>query len=464
MKKSEFGLFGLGVMGQSLSLNIADKGFQLSVYNRSVGDEATIVSDFLESHKKLDNISGFTDLKKFVDSLEQPRQIFLMIKAGPPVDMVIEDLIPLLNQDDVIIDGGNSFYEDTQRRTLELEKHGIHFIGCGVSGGEQGALLGPSIMPGGTERGYQHVSNILESIAAKDKDGKPCCTYISPGGSGHFVKMVHNGIEYAEMQLLAELYALLKKSHSNEKIAAIFKEWNEGNLSSYLLDITTHILERKEGEEYLLDFILDKAGNKGTGSWSSQSAMQLGTPTTMMTSAVFARYLSSFKEDRVEMASKINQRPESKNIDVSYLKQAYKFSRIINHHQGFQLIQAASKSFQWDLNLSEIARIWTNGCIIKSRFMEECSMLLKSGHLLSNSEIFSSLESSEEQIKSILTDGIDMRIPVDTFQAAYNYWISMTSENLSANLIQAQRDYFGAHTYLRNDKPATEIFHTKWLE
>lgn len=465
MKLSEFGLFGLGVMGQSLSLNIASKGIELSVYNRSIGSEASVVSDFLETNSEFKNISGFTDIKAFVNSLQRPRSIFLMISAGPAVDAVIDALMPYLDTNDIIIDGGNSFFKDTQRRSKLLDGQGFHFIGCGVSGGEQGALLGPSIMPGGTKKGYDTISNVLESIAAKDKNGLPCCTYIGKDGAGHFVKMVHNGIEYAEMQLLAELYSLLKINFNYDEISEIFSEWNEGELSSYLLEITAHILKRKEGEHYLLDLILDKAGNKGTGSWSSQLAMQLGTATSMMTSAVFARYLSSFKEARVEMSLNVSAQPSSiDTLDVGLLKEAYHFAKTLNHHQGFQLLQTASESYQWELNLSEIARIWTNGCIIKSDFMERCSKILNSGSLLSQPEIFERLKNSEPQITEVLQLGLGSRTPLDTFHSAYNYWISMTSEELPANLIQAQRDYFGAHTYLRNDHPATDIFHTNWID
>ena len=465
MKQSEFGLFGLGVMGQSLSLNLANKGVRLSVYNRSDGAEATIVSDFLDSHTPKEPIKGYTNLKEFTDSLERPRRIFLMIKAGAPVDMVMDDLIPLLETDDGIIDGGNSFFEDTQRRTKQLEQHGIHFIGCGVSGGEEGALLGPSMMPGGSKKGYQLVGHFLETIAAKDKKDQPCCTYIGPDGAGHFVKMVHNGIEYAEMQLLAELYALLRNNHSNEAISKLFSDWNDGPLSSYLLEITSHILKRKEGEQHLLNLILDKAGNKGTGSWSSQLAMQLGTATTMMTSAVFARYLSSFKEKRIELAAKLGSTQESSpKTDLNQLKEAYNFAKIINHHQGFQLIKAASITFEWNLDLSEIARVWTNGCIIKSDFMERCTNYLTEGELISNDSLFQTLKTSEVSVRETLSIALESRTAMDTFHAAYNYWVSMTSNELPANLIQAQRDYFGAHTYQRNDKAPTESFHTDWLE
>ncbi len=464
MSKSEFGVIGLGVMGKSLSLNIAEKGFRVSVYNRSEDDEAQVVPEFLKANESFKTISGFTTLKEFVDSLEQPRKLLMLVKAGGVVDSVIDQLLPLLSENDILIDGGNSYYKDTQRRYEMLKKQNIHFIGCGISGGEEGARKGPSIMPGGTLESYRKVAPILEATAAKDVMGQPCCTLIGPEGSGHFIKMVHNGMEYAEMQLLAELYALMSLSMNNEEIATIFSTWNQSDLSSYLLEITIEILTKKEGDGYLLDKVLDRAENKGTGSWSSKSALDLGIPSTMMTSGVFARYLSSFKSTRVQLSEQIPpQKLADQHLDLNTLEKAYRFARMVNHHQGFELMNQASETYNWNLNLSEVARIWTNGCIIRSQLMSDTVSYLKvSPNLLLHPEIFETLKSSESLCSEVLRHSLATRIPADTFWSAYNYWISMTSNRLPAHIIQAQRDYFGAHTYQRIDKPLSEFFHTNW--
>jgi len=466
ISNSEFGLIGLGVMGKSLSLNIAEKGFKISVYNRSEGIEAHVVPEFLKEHENFNTISGFTDLKELVSSLEQPRKLLMMVKAGAVVDSVIEQLLPLLSPGDIVIDGGNSHFTDTQRRFEQLRKHSIHFIGCGISGGEEGARKGPSMMPGGTLDSYQKVSPILEAIAAKDSQGKPCCTYIGANGSGHFIKMVHNGMEYAEMQLLAELYGLMSNAMSNDEMANLFINWNNTDLSSYLLEITVDILRKKENGHYLLDHILDKAENKGTGSWSSKTALDMGVPSTMMASAVFARYLSSLKDKRTQLSKQLQHVKGTKSdLDVKSLEHAYRFTRIVNHHQGFELMQQASKTYNWNLNLPEIARIWTNGCIIRSQFMQDCiSYLKESDGLISHQRLFKILEASEGSMKAMITSAMVNRVPMDTFWASYNYWVSMTTEQLPANLIQAQRDYFGAHTYQRNDKSSSAYFHTNWNE
>ncbi|HMC00408.1 MAG TPA: NAD(P)-binding domain-containing protein, partial [Flavobacteriaceae bacterium] len=337
---------------------------------------------------------------------------------------------------------------------------------CGVSGGEKGARHGPSIMPGGSKESYNHVSPILETIAAKDSNGKPCCTFVGPEGSGHFVKMVHNGIEYAEMQLLAELYALMSTTMSNQQIAHEFSNWNAEQLESYLLKITINILQEKENEDYLLDKILDTAQNKGTGSWSSNTALNLGYPTTMMTSAVFARCISSFKKKRVAYSKQISTISNNKsNIDLQQLKNTYQFARIINHQQGFALIKQASEIYKWDLNLSELARIWTNGCIIRSKLMSDLSTVYKKvDDIFDNSELFNFLNAVEKDVSETIQRAFSKRVSFDTFCTAYNYWIAITSNKLPANLIQAQRDYFGAHTYQRVDKEFTQYFHTKWNE
>ena len=464
-KKSEFGVFGLGVMGSSISLNIADRGYQLSVFNRADGGEEQVVDNFLSEHSGYQKIAGFTDLKAFIDSLARPRKILIMIKAGPTVDLVLGQLFPLLEKGDIVIDGGNSHYMNTKKRFDLARDFGIEFIGAGISGGEEGARKGPSIMPGGTKESYGHVSSILESIAAKDAFGKTCCAYIGPGGSGHFIKMVHNGIEYVEMQLLAEIYTLLSAQMNYQEIAKLFKSWNNGRANSYLLDITLRILEKKEGDAYLLDLILDKAGNKGTGSWSSKAAFDLGIPNTMMSSAVFARYISSFKDMRVEMASKMSAKTNSSTkIDLDSLEKAYHFGRLINHQQGFKLMESASNTYNWNLNFSEIARIWSNGCIIKSHLMNNLHEEFKTKKdLLQMDSVFKALKESEASVKEILISAIDQRVSTHCLSASYHYWIDMTNSRLSANLIQAQRDFFGAHTYQRTDADESEYFHTNWL-
>ena len=466
MNQSVFGVIGLGVMGKSLSLNIAEKGFDISVYNRPEYGEEQVVSNFLKDNHAVKNISGFTDLQPFVASLATPRKILIMIKAGKAIDMVIDQLIPFLSKGDIIVDGGNSHYMDTAKRVDYLAGKELHFVGCGISGGEEGARKGPSMMPGGSLESYQNIAPILETISAKDKTGKPCCTYIGPDGTGHFVKMVHNGIEYAEMQLLAEVYAIMKLSMDNEKMFQILKQWKSTDLSSYLLEITIDILQKKEGNQYVLDTILDAAGNKGTGSWSSKAAFDLGSVNTMMSSAVFARYLSAFKQKRESLSFKIKNDSEAiEEPNIKALENAYRFARVINHYQGFELIRLASTEYNWKLNLSEIARIWTNGCIIRSDFMEQSVDTLKAyENYFEDQTILKSLMSSESSITECISYSLKYRIPFDTFWAAYNYWISITTENLSANLIQAQRDYFGAHTYQRKDDSSLNFYHTNWLE
>lgn len=464
MTKSIIGVVGLGVMGKSLSLNIAEKGHQLSVYNRSEAGEADIVPSFLENNAKFTAIAGFTNLEAFVASLVQPRKILLMIPAGFAIDEMLKNLLPYLSKNDIIIDGGNSHYQDTKKRVDFLKKQEMHFIGCGISGGEEGARKGPSIMPSGSVESYAFVAPILKSIAAKDAQQNPCCTHIGPEGAGHFVKMVHNGIKYVEMQLLAETYALLSGFMSADKIADLFSEWNDGKLSSYLLDITSQILRKKEGEKPLLDNILDKAGNKGTGSWSSKAAFDLGIPNTMMSAAVFARYISSFKEKRTILSALSKRSKSSETFDLKAIKNAYHFAKVINHQQGFELIKNASKTYNWNLNLSEIARIWTNGCIIKSDLMVTLTTTFKSSDsLFDDTSNLNLLNSLEEDTSKILQYGLSNRIPLDTFSTAFNYWLAMTTENLPANLIQAQRDYFGAHTYQRIDASPSDFFHTNWL-
>lgn len=463
MQASTFGVIGLGVMGNSLSHNLVNHGFKISVYNRLAEGEAHLVPKFLDALDTKTSALGFTNLEDFVNTLERPRKILIMIKAGAAIDYVLDALLPLLSDGDIIIDGGNSFYKDTNRRITDLRKSGIHFLGCGISGGEEGALKGPSMMVGGSEVAYAEVAPILETIAAKDQSGNSCCAYVGAEGAGHFVKMIHNGIEYVEMQLLAELYALLSKNHTNEAIAELFSEWNKTDVSSYLLEITIAILKAKENGTYVLDTILDKAGNKGTGSWSTKVALELGSVNTMMSSAVFARYISSFKTTRTQLSKLIDNTEQSYSTDMKSLENAYLFARLINHHQGFELIKEAYKTYNWDLNRSQIARIWTNGCIIRSQLMETSAELFKTNDsYLKDNKIKNEILAHEPYIVTLLKEGLSHRIPLDTFYAAYNYWISITSGQLPANLIQAQRDYFGAHGYEKIGYSTNKLFHTKW--
>ncbi|MFH4967965.1 decarboxylating NADP(+)-dependent phosphogluconate dehydrogenase [Gaetbulibacter sp. M240] len=466
MNVSAFGLIGLGVMGKSLSLNIAEKGFTLSVYNRTEGDEAHVVDDFINDTETFDSISGFKNMEDFIRSLESPRKILIMVKSGPPVDAVISQLKPLLDPGDIIIDGGNSYFKDTQERYEALKKEGFNFIGCGISGGEEGARTGPSLMPGGSAEAYSKVKTILEAIAAKDAQQQPCCTHIGSGAAGHFVKMIHNGIEYAEMQLLAELYALLRPFYNNQAISDLFSQWQQTRSGSFLLDISSKILITKEGNTYILDRILDKAGNKGTGSWSSETALDLGQPSTMMTSAVFSRYISALKEKRVDLRKRFNNQTEStQEPDLQSLEKAYYFARLINHYQGFELIKEAAKLYGWNINLAELARSWTRGCIIQSELMSKIAIWFQSGDdLIKNDTVFEHLKSNEPAVLDLIQNGLANRVPVDCFYQAYHFWIAITTENLSANLIQAQRDYFGAHLYQRNDTQNSKFYHTNWLD
>ncbi len=456
-KKSDFGLIGLAVMGQNLVLNVESRGFQVSVYNRTTSK----MTDFIAENPGR-NLIGEETLEGFVQSLAVPRKIQIMVQAGGPVDAVIKALMPLLDPNDIIIDGGNSLYTDTERRDKYVSEAGFRFIGAGVSGGEEGALKGPSIMPGGPESTWEVMKPIFESISAK-VDGEPCVVHIGEGGAGHFVKMVHNGIEYAEMQLLAVTYAVLAHQMSYTEISLLFEEWNCGSEASYLLEITSKILQQKEGNDYVLDLILDNAGSKGTGMWSTKAALDLGEANTMMSSAVFARYLSSMKQQRTFLAHRKPNPKQLNSFDLLKLKEAYIFARTTNHIQGFNLIEASSKKYNWNYNPAEIARVWTQGCIIRSRLMEDligCFSIEKS--LLNNEKILDTISKTEPNIAVLLHHAIDQKIALDSYSSAYHYWMALCTRNLPANLIQAQRDFFGAHTYQRVDKPLGKFFHTKW--
>jgi len=462
---NNFGLFGLGVMGKSLSRNLAANGIKLSIFNRhKAGVEENVAKNFKSQHEELSNVLAFDQIDQFVNSIQRPRKIMLMVPSGPVVDHVIEELIPLLSEGDIIIDGGNSHYQKTKDRVDYLKTHGIHFVGTGVSGGEEGALKGPSIMPGGEREIYPSVAPILNVIAAKDNNGQPCCTYIGPSGSGHFVKMIHNGIEYVEMQLLCEAFSLLLKSgRTLDEIADEFSSWKK-SVNSFLLEITIDILRKKEADDYLLNKILDKAGNKGTGNWAAVAAAQLGMPATMIASALFARYTSFYKSDRTALETIYsNDRNEKADISPEHIREAYQFARIINHHQGFKLIQQASDTYKWNLNLSEIARIWTNGCIIRSTLMDDLILILRTNSsILAHSDIANTIKELKQSAKDILSEGIQKEIALPCLSEAIQYFYGMTTGRSSANLIQAQRDYFGAHTYQRTDDSSAQFYHTNW--
>jgi 6-phosphogluconate dehydrogenase len=467
---SEFGLVGLGVMGKSLALNLASKGVHISIYNRHVtGVEEEVAKKIVQGYPAYTNMSGFDDLKEFIASMDRPRKILIMIVAGKAVDYQISELLPLLDEGDVLIDGGNSFYKDTEDRTKFLAEKGIYYVGTGISGGEEGARKGPSIMPGGSKEGYRLVAKYLELIAARDKNGKPCTAYIGAGGAGHFIKMVHNGIEYAEMQVLSEAYYLLRffLGKSSEEIVTIFREWQKEGLGSYLLDITIDILQVKDGNELLLDKILDKAGQKGTGSWSVGAALEHGVAYNTLSEAVMARALSAVKSRRVQAAALYQHVPQKNTKDadsfINSLKNAYQAARVINHEIGFNLMQKVSDDYQWGLDLSETARIWTNGCIIRSQLMEELvDVFKKDESILTTPEFISRMKSWHSDFSLAVAQGLQHGFALPVLSAALNYYLGYITADSPANLLQAQRDYFGAHTYQRIDMPSDQSFHTIW--
>ncbi|MEN8766474.1 MAG: NADP-dependent phosphogluconate dehydrogenase [Polaribacter sp.] len=465
--KAQFGLIGLGVMGKSLCRNLAQKGVRISMYNRHVPEvEEDIAINFKKEFEELSSALPFDDLPAFVNSLEAPRKIMLMVNAGPAIDAVIENLLPFLSQGDSIIDGGNSNYKKTKERFEFLKSKGIHFIGAGVSGGEEGALKGPSIMPGGNAKAYQQVQPFLERIAAKDKNGVPCCSYVGNEGSGHFVKMIHNGIEYVEMQLLADVYTLLKaKGNTPDQIADILETW-KSTTNSYLLEITCTILRKKEGDDWLVNKIMDTAGNKGTGNWATIATAELGVPSTLIASALFARYASFYKAERVAANKQFNpQQHTAPKSSLEDLHKAYQFARIINHYQGFKLIQEASERFKWALNLSELARIWTNGCIIRSDYMIELATIFKTTHnLFAHQNTVQALKARKSAIQKVVAESVLHELPIPSISNAIHFFTGYTTANSSANLLQAQRDYFGAHTYQRKEDDTGQYYHTDWQQ
>lgn len=472
--KTNIGLIGLAVMGENLALNMESKGWYVSVYNRTVpGVEEGVVERFINGRAKDKNIVGFTELKDFVRSIAVPRKIMMMVRAGSAVDELMDQLFPLLSPGDILIDGGNSNYEDTNRRVKLAESKGFLFVGSGVSGGEEGALNGASIMPGGTTEAWPEVKPVLRSIAAKAPDGSPCCDWVGPGGSGHFVKMIHNGIEYGDMQLIAEAYWVMKKmgGMSNEEMADVFAHWNEGKLRSYLIEITSNILRHKDKSgNYLIENILDAAGQKGTGKWSVINAMELGMPLGLIATAVFERSLSAQKELRVAASSQFAQQHVHAKYDkaelVKELFSALYASKLISYAQGFAVLQQASDTFGWKLNLASIARMWRGGCIIRSAFLNDIATAFevadKPKNLLLAPYFRNEIKALLPDWKNMVAKAMHAELPVPAFSSALNYFYSLTSSELPANLVQAQRDYFGAHTFERKDESRGKFFHENW--
>lgn len=467
--KHNIGVAGLAVMGENLVLNMASKGFSVAVYNRTYSK----TERFLAGRATGKEISGFSEIQRFTDSLESPRKILLMLKAGKPIDQFIEQLLPYLAPGDIIIDGGNSNYHDTIRRQEYLETRGLRFIGTGVSGGEEGALKGPSIMPGGSIEAWPHVEPIFMASAARVEDGSSCCAWMGSGGAGHFVKMVHNGIEYGDMQLICEAYHFMKTilGMENDEIHGVFSDWNKGELSSYLIEITADITGFVDTDgEILLEKILDAAGQKGTGKWTVNAALDYGVPLSLISESVFARCLSSFKDLRVTSAKKIEKHVQTFNGDkkamLKDLGKALYVAKIISYTQGFGLLQAASVDHNWELNYSEIARIWRGGCIIRSVFLDRISEAYTNTPNLSNMLLdpYFKKQVVETQgcLRRVVSIAVLAGVPMPSHAAGINYFDGLSTDILPANLLQAQRDYFGAHMYERVDRPRGDWFHTNW--
>ena len=469
MKKSDIGLIGLAVMGENLVMNMESKGFTVSVYNRTTEK----VTKFVEGRANGKNIVGTYSLEELVASLQKPRKVMMMIKAGKAVDDTIEALIPLLEEGDIIIDGGNSHFPDTIRRTEYVESKGLLYIGTGVSGGEEGALKGPSLMPGGSKAAWESVKPILQAICAKVEDGSPCCDWVGENGAGHFVKMVHNGIEYGDMQLICEAYQLMRDllGMSDDEMHEVFAEWNKGELDSYLIEITRDILAYKDEDgSPIVEKILDTAGQKGTGKWASIAALDEGIPLTLIGEAVFSRCLSAIKEERVA-ASKVLSGPEvrfdgDKAQFIKDIKDALYAAKIVSYAQGYTLMRAAAKTYGWNLNYGGIALMWRGGCIIRSVFLGKIKEAYDSNPGLSNllldpyfKEI---IEKAQAGWRRVCATAIANGIPVPAMTTALGYFDGFRCERLPANLLQAQRDYFGAHTYERLDAPRGQFFHTNW--
>ena len=469
-QKADIGLIGLAVMGQNLVLNMNDKGFKVAVFNRTVSK----VDDFIKGPAKgRDTIYPAHTMEEFIAKLERPRKVMLMVKAGTVVDSFIEMVLPHLEKGDLIIDGGNSHFPDTIRRTKSLEEKGILYIGTGVSGGEEGARMGPSMMPGGNKSAWPLVKNIFQSIAAKTDDGEPCCDWVGEDGAGHYVKMVHNGIEYGDMQLICEAYMLMKNAlgMSPDEMHEVFKEWNTGELDSYLVEITRDILAFKDEDgSPLVEKILDTAGQKGTGKWTGVSSLELGVPVTLIGEAVFARCLSAMKEERVE-ASKELLGPETKftgdkKAFIADIQKALLASKIISYTQGYMLMREAAREHGWNLNYGGIALMWRGGCIIRSVFLgrikEAYDKNASLNNLLMNDWFKNKIDECQASWRRVVAKSVELGIPTPAFSTALAFYDGYRNDRLPANLLQAQRDYFGAHTYERVDKPRGQFFHTNW--
>jgi len=478
MTQADIALIGLAVMGQNLVLNMADHGFTVAVYNRTT----SVTDAFVEGPAKGMNVIGAHSLEALVTTLKRPRRVMMLVKAGQPVDDFIEKLLPLLNRGDILIDGGNSNYEDTIRRTAYVESKGLLFVGSGVSGGEEGARHGPSLMPGGSPAAWPHIKPIFQAVAAKipegDPHGAPCCDWVGENGAGHFVKMVHNGIEYGDMQIIAEAYQLMKEGHSmsNDEMSAVFDRWNRGKLESYLIEITRDILAYRDVDgQAVVDFILDSAGQKGTGKWTVASALDQGTPLTLVGEAVFARFLSSLVSERAAAAGTLSgptgslprgATDTSKTQFLADLEEAVYAAKIASYTQGYMLMRAAAAAYGWNLNFGGIALMWRGGCIIRSVFLGKIKDAFDADPGLPNLMVTpyfrDALESAGPAWRRIVATAVQMGIPVPAMSSALAFYDGYRRERLPANLTQAQRDYFGAHTYERVDRPRGQFFHTDW--
>ncbi|MBN1659016.1 MAG: decarboxylating NADP(+)-dependent phosphogluconate dehydrogenase [Anaerolineae bacterium] len=468
--QADMGIIGLAVMGENLVLNMESKGFTVAVYNRTVSK----VDAFLAGRAAGKNIIGTRTIEAFCASLKRPRKAMIMVKAGAAVDGVIEQLLPCLEPGDIIVDGGNSFFGDTVRRTRYVEERGLLYVGTGVSGGEEGALHGPSIMPGGSPAAWPHIQPIFQAIAARVEDGTPCCDWVGPDGAGHYVKMVHNGIEYADMQMIAEAYYLMERllGLSAAQMQQVFAGWNRGELKSYLIEITAGILGHVDEEtgRPVVDVILDTAGQKGTGKWTSQSALDLGAPAPTIAEAVFARAMSAIKEERVA-ASAVLHGPQAsfdgdRDAFVADLREALLASKMCAYAQGFQLLRLASQEYAWDLDLGGIALLWREGCIIRAQFLDRITEAYRAlpglANLLLAPYFQQQIDQGQAAWRRVIAAAVTHGLPVPAFSSALAYYDGYRRERLPANLLQAQRDYFGAHTYERVDRPRGHFFHTNW--
>ncbi len=468
-KTCDVGLIGLAVMGENLALNMESRGFRVCVYNRT----ASRTEEFLANRGRDRNLLGALSLSELVDSLSRPRRIVMLVKAGEPVDTLIDQLAPLLDAGDILIDGGNSLYSDTARRAEVLEARGLLYVGSGVSGGEEGALRGPSLMPGGSAAAWPHIKPLFEAIAARTPNDEPCCAWIGPGGAGHFVKMIHNGIEYGDMQIICETYDLMKRGLrlSNDEMSEIFAEWNEAELESYLIEITRDILRYKnDAGEAVIDLILDSAGQKGTGKWTLAEALDEGIPLTLIGEAVLARFLSAAKDERDQASSLLDS--ETYEFEAAHtvtpgdLRAALYAAKIISYAQGFQLMRAAAQTHGWDLDFGAVALTWRGGCIIRSVFLDDIRAAFERDPLLSNLLLDPFFKEAVQdripELRRVIAAAVSAGLPVPCLSAALAFWDGLRSQRLPANLLQAQRDYFGAHLFERIDRPRGERFHENW--